>query len=303
MSESYSEAALKNLEIQSHVLRNANDQQQQQLQTLLNEHGKLIEAHRKLLMESAIRPAKPKPTGKNSPISKPLVIALIDGDQYIFNDKFLRRAGGSGAEAATSLHNAVVQRLSKLSLTEDSCRIVLRVYYSNQSLHKRLMSWGKAPPTFHNIAFFAGLFTQSRSNCEFINAGDDANSTQRKVEDAFEFFMTQTECRHLFFAGCADDTYYPMLNVFGGIGGVPRNQLITLVRPGSTYPSLLHRLKLPSDEFKGIFDTGSGESKTIPAPKAAPASLSHPPPTGPALGNICRFHAMVSIPSTSRAEC
>lgn len=111
--------------------------------------------------------------------SRPFVVVLIDGDNYIFNDRLLHADENGGARAAQDLHNAIEKSLLARGFAH--CDVLVRIYADFVSLSKRLSLSKLIKPHKRSIATFAAAFTEVRPLFDLVDAGEGTKSTFTKI--------------------------------------------------------------------------------------------------------------------------
>ena len=118
-------------------------------------------------------------TGSSLSTTRPFALVLIDGDHYFFNDRLLKQEAEGGAEAAQALHDEIEKCLLARGLV--NCDVVVRVYADFVSLSKRLSLAKRIKPHKRSIAEFASGFTGQHPKFDFVDVGEEAGNTYKKI--------------------------------------------------------------------------------------------------------------------------
>lgn len=222
---------------------------------------------------------------------KEIVLVLVDGDRYVFRPEFLLLKAQGGHQAAGYLRQALEPHLQRLGLKETDYQVVIRVYANLKDLSLRLsfasQNNGLGRDARSMGAFVAG-FNNSIPGCEFIDSGEAADATFKSITNAFDLFVSQIGCRHVFFAACHEEKYASLLTRYNGKG-----KLMTLVRG----PELRHqfqRMSLRIIDLPVVFAPDGGSSTSGRRPDAVMNVVKHTAPAGVATSEIpCRYHQIV----------
>ncbi|MCJ1285356.1 hypothetical protein MMC26_004696 [Xylographa opegraphella] len=118
---------------------------------------------------------------------KPFVLVLVDGDNYVFNDKLLKAGTEGGVEAAGLLRDAVKAELksqddgistSYAGATE--WRVMVRVYANFAGLSAALVRAG-IQKSGNDLNKFAGGFTRGQPLFDFVDAGAEKEDADHKI--------------------------------------------------------------------------------------------------------------------------
>ncbi|GAB1727104.1 hypothetical protein NU195Hw_g8022t1 [Hortaea werneckii] len=156
----------------------------------------------------------------------PFVLVLVDGDGYVFNDDFVSRGAEGGSKAAQLLKDNINRSLRWKGL--EGCQIMVRVYANLVGLSKALAKEGLAGKEKRSLANFAASFTQSNDLFDYVDAGESENSASFKIRAMFRQSVNNSQCKHIFFAGCHDTGYISELAPYSS-----ERERITLVGSGT----------------------------------------------------------------------
>ncbi|EON66922.1 hypothetical protein W97_06326 [Coniosporium apollinis CBS 100218] len=284
------ESSLDALTTQLTGFRNTSEQQHAKLETLLKSYEDLLEDYRSLRSdyeeEREVREKyKKRARGQER---NPFVLVLIDGDGYVFNDHLIKNGGEGGIAAAQGLSSAIKQCLLRLGSDADQCRIMVRVYSNLAGLSKILARHGMAGNEARSLAPFAASFTRSHDLFDFVDAGDKKEGADFKIREMFRLFAENSQCKHIFFAGCHDTGYLSLLTPYRG-----RLERVSLIKAASFSPEYLS-LGLNVEEFPSIF-----RSTMLQYPGAAPAAS----PEKASTGQVASKYAPPTPGSTSQTVC
>ncbi|KAI7282521.1 hypothetical protein KC345_g3407 [Hortaea werneckii] len=156
----------------------------------------------------------------------PFVLVLVDGDGYVFNDDFVSRGAEGGQKAAQLLRDNINRSLRWKGL--EGCQIMVRVYANLVGLSKALAKEGLAGKEKRSLANFAASFTQSNDLFDYVDAGESEGSASFKIRALFRQSVNNSQCKHIFFAGCHDTGYISDLAPYSS-----ERERITLVGSGT----------------------------------------------------------------------
>jgi hypothetical protein len=248
-------------------LRLGNAKHQETLTEVLAKYGALIESYKRLKSdyeeerESRER-YKQMARGQER---NPFVLVLVDGDGYIFDDDLVSNGAEGGQRAAHLLDESIKASLRMRGL--ENCRVMVRVYTNLVGLSKVLSRLKLCGAEKRSLAAFAANFTRSNELFDFVDAGELKENADSKIRALFRQFVDNTQCRHIYFAGCHDVGYINEL-----LPHKNNREKITLVKNYATHPEFT-RLGMRLEDFPGIFRT------TPVDPSSAPTQPYKAPPT------------------------
>jgi len=256
-------------------LRLTNTKHQETLAEVLGKYGALIQSYKRLKSdyeeerESRER-YKQLARGQER---NPFVLVLVDGDGYIFDDDLVSTGAEGGQRAAQLLNQSVMASLRARGL--EHCRIMVRVYTNLVGLSKVLSKIKLCGAEKRSLAAFAANFTRSNELFDFVDAGELKENADSKIRALFRQFVDNTQCRHIYFAGCHDVGYINELIPYRN-----NREKITLVRNYATHPEFT-RLGMRLEDFPGIFrttpvDLSSTQTQYYKAPLATAKVPSSP---------------------------
>ncbi|KAJ9635242.1 hypothetical protein H2199_008729 [Coniosporium tulheliwenetii] len=257
------ESSLDALTAQLSGFRTISEQQRTKLETLLKSYENLLEDYRSLRSdyeeEREVR-EKYKKLARGQE-RNPFVLVLVDGDGYVFNDHLIKNGSEGGIAAAQGLSNAIKQCLLRLGSDADQCRIMVRIYSNLAGLSKLLARHGMAGNEARSLAPFAASFTRSHDLFDFVDAGDKKEGADFKIREMFRLFAENSQCKHIFFAGCHDTGYLSLLTPYRG-----KLERVSLIKAAGFNAGYLS-LGLNVEEFTSIF-----RSTMLQYPSSAPAA-------------------------------
>lgn len=267
--------------------RSANAKHQGTLSEVLEKYGRLIEDYKRLKSDyeeerDSRERYKQMARGQER---NPFVLVLVDGDGYIFDDDLVSSGAEGGQRAAHLLNKAVLASLRTRGL--EDCRIMVRVYTNLVGLSKALSRLKLCGPEKRSLAAFAANFTRANELFDFVDAGELKENADSKIRALFRQFVDNTQCRHIYFAGCHDVGYINEL-----IPHRNNREKITLVRNYATHQEF-GKLGMRFEDFPGVFRTSPIDPFNNHAPgfKATQATNKVPPSleTRAPEGNPCHF--------------
>ncbi|KAK4561224.1 hypothetical protein LTR86_004541 [Recurvomyces mirabilis] len=111
----------------------------------------------------------------------PFVMVLIDGDNTNFLDHYLAEGAEGGRQAAIDLYDLLVEYVAGQNESNGHWPIAVRVYANMQGLAETYRRSGiVGDPTMFRA--FVKAFNGERRLFEFIDAGDDKEAADRKIE-------------------------------------------------------------------------------------------------------------------------
>ncbi|KAG9187340.1 hypothetical protein G6011_05211 [Alternaria panax] len=223
------------------------------LTNLLREYGQLLDEYRdlkKAYAESSKRvTTKPAVTPTTAATTKPQnshVLVLIDGNNYIFNDEFLREKEEGGMRAARMLNEAIEKYLQQSAPQACTARIYVKIYADLTNLSKQLARSKVIGFEKRSLSPFSAAFTRAISLFDFIDALDE-EGTKFKIREQFKIASEDTSCSHILYAACHDLAYLSQLVPFSGL-----REKITLVQ-GARWNPEFHQFNLNVTQFPTIF--------------------------------------------------
>ncbi|KAM0718103.1 hypothetical protein Q7P37_006435 [Cladosporium fusiforme] len=264
------ELAATSTQLQDFLL--ANTKQQETLSEVLEKYGKLIEDYKRLKSDyeeerDSRERYKQMARGQER---NPFVLVLVDGDGYIFDDDLVSSGAEGGQRAAHLLNDAVLASLRSRGL--ENCRIMVRVYTNLVGLSKALSRLKLCGAEKRSLAAFAANFTRTNELFDFVDAGELKENADSKIRALFRQFVDNTQCRHIYFAGCHDVGYINEL-----IPHRNNRDKITLVRNYATHPEF-GKLGMRIEELPGIFRTAPLDPSNFhPQVYKAPSAMNKLP--------------------------
>ncbi|KAH7044676.1 hypothetical protein B0J12DRAFT_557363, partial [Macrophomina phaseolina] len=242
------DAQLDACEAQLRSFRMMDGQYYETLHELLRKYEALVEDYRMLRSdyeEEKENREKYKRQARGQE-KNPFVLLLVDGDGYIFKDHLIKNMREGGISAAQLLTTEIRDRLRKMG-SLDHCRIVVRIYCNLAQLSHALGRQGLCGLHARAIAPVAAAFTGAKDHFDFVDVGENPGGVGSKIEESFRLFADSGQCKHVFFAGCHDPRYLPLLSPFLG-----KSDRVTLIR-APAQRSEYQSLALPIDDFASVF--------------------------------------------------
>lgn len=272
------EPDLENLEDELRDYRVSEITTHDKLQRLLQKHESLLKGYRQLksdFEEEKESREKYKKLAKAQE-RNPFVLVLIDGDGYVFKDDLLSAGAHGGVEASQRLNDRIQDSLRRLGL--DDCRIMVKIYCNLAGLSKTLARAKVVGFEARSLAPFTASFTRSQDLYDFVDAGDKKEGADYKIRgthahlpregsqqltiatEMFRLFADNSQCKHVFFAGCHDTGYLSLLTPFRG-----KSDRITLLK-ASAYHSEFNSLQLDVEDVSSLFRIISLEDYAVHNP-------------------------------------
>ena len=268
--------------------------QHQTLSDVLEKYGTLIEDYKRLksdFEEERDSRERYKQMARGSE-RNPFVLVLVDGDGYIFDDNFVLSKEDGGQRAAQALDNAVKASLRSKGL--EHCRVMVRIYANLVGLSKALSRSKLSGPEKRSLAPFVANFNRSNDLFDFVDAGELKENADFKLRSMWRLFVENSQCKHIFFAGCHDVGYINELTPYQS-----NRDKISLVRTYAFHQEF-NKLGMQVEDFPGVFrqmplDAGAAFSAAS-APKPVqpqPQTLAYKAPTTTtesANAKVCYFY-------------
>lgn len=271
------------------------------LQELTDNYSQLLEDYRRLRSdyeEEKESREKYKKLARGQE-RNPFVLVLVDGDGYIFEDALIKAGAEGGVKAANLLNAAVKDRLLRFGHDVADSRIMVRIYSNLAGLSKALARAGLSGNEARSLSPFSASFTRAQDLFDFVDAGDKKENADFKIREMFRLFAENSQCKHIFFAGCHDVGYLSMLTPYVG-----KSDRISLIRGAYVHPDF-QNLQLRFEDFPGVFRSfplegynGSNTYRPIPTSKGSNQSLATYP-SHPAQ----HYDPMSPPPSTNNKVC
>ena len=266
------ELAETGLKLQDFQLANA--KQQETLAEVLEKYGTLIESYKRLKSDyEEERDSRERyKQMARAQERNPFVLVLVDGDGYIFDDDLVSNGAEGGQRAAQLLNETILSSLRTRGL--ENCRIMVRVYSNLAGLSKTLSRVKLCGAEKRSLASFAANFTRSNELFDFVDAGELKENADSKIRALFRQFVDNTQCRHIYFAGCHDVGYINELIPYRN-----NREKVTLVRNYATHPEFT-KLGMRLEDFPGIF-----RNTPVEPPNVQPYNAPIPATKAPSISN------------------
>ena len=204
----------------------------------------------------------------------PFVLVLVDGDGYVFQDAFLSKRADGGSAAAQALNDEVQASLRSKGL--EHCQVMVRIYANVFGLSKALAKTGVVGGDSRSIAPFLAGFNRSYGLTEFVDAGELKENADSKLRALLRLYADNTQCKHIYFAGCHDAGYITELTPFTG-----NSSKFTLVKtPGIRFHDQFAKLGMGTEEFRSVFRHAPLEGVAYRPITTATTSANARPPSG-----------------------
>ncbi|KAF2001912.1 hypothetical protein P154DRAFT_489398 [Amniculicola lignicola CBS 123094] len=230
------------LDTRLEFFKTSNQTNQDQLQTLLKEHARLLQEYKVLKnrTQAGNEHQIPANVGKDS-----YVLVVIDGNGYAFEEELAKSGSVGGARAARMLNEAVRKHIDDSLPHLRGRRIMVRVYADFRKL--ATLGTRKDPEAFlPKFAAFAGGFSTAIDSFDFVPV-PGRKGARFKVAASFKVGVEDDTCSHILFAGCHDRSYLAMLQFYSAM-----RDKITLVRV-SEFKSEYSTMGFNHTSFPGLF--------------------------------------------------
>ena len=152
---------------------------------------------------------------ESSLVRNQFVLALVDGDRYIFTDKYLKNSKNGAAEAARDLSLQIKSYLHERNLqgAPPDVAIVVHIYVNKQALSKALVDSG----TLSEVAeldTFMWQFMSAQPQFYFIDCGPAEGAVDAMIKTTYEFNFDNAHCKHLLLALRHESGYIVELDTY-----------------------------------------------------------------------------------------
>lgn len=113
------------------------------------------------------------------------VVTLIDGDQALFLDAYIKEGGVGGDRAARDLRQAIFDYLKDRPDFQHDYSILIRIYLGLQGL-SRTYSEAKIISNSKVLFDFVQAFNKSHDFVEIVDAGNDKEAADRKIQGKYK---------------------------------------------------------------------------------------------------------------------
>ncbi|KAF9766626.1 hypothetical protein IL306_000949 [Fusarium sp. DS 682] len=177
----------------------------------------------------------------------PFALVVVDGDGYIFDERFVKDGEEGGSRAAKQLNDTIKDSLRRKGL--ESCEVMVRVYANLTGLSKALCKNGLAGAEKRSFSSFTAGFNRSYGLADFIDAGELKENADFKLKAILRLYADNAQCKHIYFAACHDVGYVSDLIPFRG-----NRERFTLIRtPSLLFHKEFDRLGMNVEELPGVF--------------------------------------------------
>ncbi|KAM0233863.1 hypothetical protein ACHAPO_006730 [Fusarium lateritium] len=177
----------------------------------------------------------------------PFALVVVDGDGYIFDERFVKDGEEGGSRAAKQLNDTIKDSLRRKGL--ESCEVMVRVYANLTGLSKALCKNGLAGAEKRSLSSFTAGFNRSYGLADFIDAGELKENADFKLKAILRLYADNAQCKHIYFAACHDVGYVSDLTPFRG-----NRERFTLIRtPSLLFHKEFERLGMNIEELPGVF--------------------------------------------------
>ncbi|PKX97242.1 zinc finger CCCH domain-containing protein [Aspergillus novofumigatus IBT 16806] len=285
-----SEAEIRALEGQVGTAVREDQKHHENLQNLLQQFQSLLQSYNGLKSdyeEEKANREKWKNLAKGQE-RNPFVLVLVDGDGYLFKEHLIK-AGSDGGVTAAQLMSESIRRLLHERLPDQAgqCRVMVRIYCNLLALSKTLARAGLVGFEARSLSTFASNFTRSQDLFDFIDAGEKKEGADFKIREMFRLFADNSQCKHIFFAGCHDTGYLSLLTPY-----IAKRNRITLLKAASFHLDF-KTLDLPIGEMPEVFMSAPLGERQPPASAPSPTTAFASAPRAPVCKHfqkgICKY--------------
>ncbi|KFA49116.1 hypothetical protein S40293_07112 [Stachybotrys chartarum IBT 40293] len=179
---------------------------------------------------------------------------IIDGDCMPFRDELVTQGRDGGKRAAHLLKQAVSEELqSSIPTTAPHLQVIIRVYANVKGLAKTYKEMDVlSEPVFDE--FIRG-FNIGNVSCDYIDAGDGKECSDKKVEATFQLHLPDTHCQQILFGGTADNGYARLLGPHAE-DETMRGRITLIEGPPFAYELVRIKDKFRTASFKDVFRSG-----------------------------------------------
>ncbi|KAK6409176.1 hypothetical protein LTR95_018346, partial [Oleoguttula sp. CCFEE 5521] len=144
---------------------------------------------------------------------KPFVLVLLDGDNTLFCDRYVQAGVAGGSEAAAALRDVIKTQLLQAKRFKQDWDICIRAYMNADGLARTYRRCGivAGEDTFRD---FVRGFNKAMSLVELIDAGDDKEAADTRIQKTFEIFYPNQHCKQLVLAVSGDRSYTGFLRPY-----------------------------------------------------------------------------------------
>ncbi|OQO12603.1 hypothetical protein B0A48_02065 [Cryoendolithus antarcticus] len=149
---------------------------------------------------------------------KPFVSVLLDGDNTLFCDRYVQAGVAGGSEAAAALRDVIKTQLLQAKRFKQDWDICIRAYMNADGLARTYRRCGivAGEDTFRD---FVRGFNKAMSLVELIDAGDDKEAADTRIQKTFEIFYPNQHCKQLVLAVSGDRSYTGFLRPYVSLEG------------------------------------------------------------------------------------
>ncbi|KPI42223.1 uncharacterized protein AB675_9492 [Cyphellophora attinorum] len=135
-------------------------------------------------------------------------VVLIDGDDVLFNDSYIRDGAEGGDRAATDLHNALVEQLRPRG--DYRKNIQVRIYLNLAGLAGTYTEAKVIPHPIEFNKFVSGF--NRRGLIEIIDAGKVKEAADKQIRENFELFSRNIQCKEIILGFSGDSSHAGFLH-------------------------------------------------------------------------------------------
>ena len=143
------------------------------------------------------------------------VLALVDGDRYIFTDKYLKDTQNGAAAAARDLALQIKSYLHERNLQSGppEIAVMVHIFVNKQALSKALVDSGTLSEV-EELDTFMWLFMSAQPHFYFVDCGPAEGAVDAMIKLSYEFNFDNAHCKHLLLALRHESGYIVELDTY-----------------------------------------------------------------------------------------
>ncbi|KAK0302062.1 hypothetical protein LTR01_008986 [Friedmanniomyces endolithicus] len=143
----------------------------------------------------------------------PFVAVLVDGDNTLFLDDFVKDGTSGGERAAKKLREAIQGYIKNLFNAPPHWKVVVRIYINKHGLVDTYTRSSTVSVTRTVEQFIVG-FNHELPLFEFVDAGADREAADNKIKENLALYWADGQCKQILLAGSADRGYVGPLRTY-----------------------------------------------------------------------------------------
>ncbi|KAJ9231492.1 hypothetical protein DTO207G8_4698 [Paecilomyces variotii] len=147
----------------------------------------------------------------------PFVVLLIDGDGYIFENRFVSDREAGAIKAAQELYAFFRDSVREVHTNDEGFsldfEVAIRIYVNKTGLATAMVEAGIIDNPEQMNSFFVRL-TQSHPLIDVVDCGGGKERADEKIREQYRHYTSIANCKHVSVACCHDSGYVPFLEKF-----------------------------------------------------------------------------------------